>query len=96
VMCPLGAFLCYFGFERVASGNIFLGCALGVSAGVFLCIALGDILPEVRFHSHDRLWLSLALIFGVVVAVLVGWLEPNHADHEHGWQWLVNRSSVHL
>ena len=39
-----------------------LGWALAFSAGTFLCISLGDLLPEVHFHSHDRLWLSVQLI----------------------------------
>ena len=48
------------------------------SAGVFLCISLGDLLPEVHFHRHDRLKLSAALLFGVGLAFLVGFLEPHH------------------
>ena len=40
------------------------GVALAFSAGTFLCIALSDLLPELQFHSHDRLKLSLALLAG--------------------------------
>ncbi len=38
--------------------------ALAFSAGTFLCIALSDLLPELQFHSHDRLKLSISLIAG--------------------------------
>ena len=32
-----------------------LGCALAFSAGIFICIALSDLLPEVQFHSPYHL-----------------------------------------
>ena len=60
-----------------------LGCALGFSAGVFLCISLGDLLPELQFHRHDRGKLSIALLLGVVLAYGIGYLEPKHL---HGKQ----------
>jgi zinc and cadmium transporter len=41
--------------------------ALAFSAGTFLCIALSDLLPELQFHSHDRLKLSAALLAGVAL-----------------------------
>ena len=58
-----------------------LGIMLGLSAGVFLCISLSDLLPEVQFHKHDRWKLSGALILGVAIAYGVGFLEP---AHQHG------------
>lgn len=58
-----------------------VGLALGLSAGVFLCIALADILPEVQFHTHDRLKLSAALVLGIVSAYALGIFE---APHQHG------------
>jgi len=62
-----------------------LGCALAFAAGVFLCIALADLLPEVAFHAHDRVQLTLALILGIVLAWCIGFLEPEHSHelHEH-------------
>ncbi len=39
--------------------------ALAFSAGTFLCVALSDLLPELQFHSHDRLKLSVALLAGL-------------------------------
>lgn len=77
---PLGAALFYLGANHLASSNVvFLGCALAFCAGTFLCIASSDLLPELQFHSHDRLKLSVALLLGIGVAVLIGVMEP----HEH-------------
>ncbi|MGC9293418.1 MAG: ZIP family metal transporter [Acidobacteriaceae bacterium] len=77
---PLGAVLFTVGISHYAADNpVVLGDALAFCAGTFLCIASAGLLPEVQFHSHDRVKLSLALAAGIAVAVLVGWLEPaNH------------------
>jgi zinc and cadmium transporter len=48
-----------------------LGCALAFAAGVFLCISLGDLLPELELHSHHRIRLSVALLLGVALAWLI-------------------------
>ena len=48
--------------------------------GVFLCISLGDLLPEVHFHSHDRLHLSLMLVLGVLLALAIEFL-PGHSHN---------------
>jgi zinc and cadmium transporter len=81
--CPLGVALFFLGFERfTAHQSAIVGCALAFSAGVFLCISLADLLPELEFHSHDRLKLSLALLIGVAIAYGIGYLEPESA-HEH-------------
>jgi zinc and cadmium transporter len=78
LVCPIGAILFYFFFDQWdAAGPAIIGYALAFSAGVFLCISLGDILPEVHFHSHDRIWLSLMLLLGVLVAWLIEAL-PGH------------------
>jgi zinc and cadmium transporter len=77
---PLGVALFYLGANHIAGSNvIFLGCALAFCAGTFLCIASSDLLPELQFHSHDRLKLSVALMVGIGIAVLIGVIEP----HEH-------------
>lgn len=78
---PLGVALFYLGANHIAGSNVvFLGCALAFCAGTFLCIASSDLLPELQFHSHDRLKLSVALLLGVGIAVLIGKIEPH--DHE--------------
>jgi zinc and cadmium transporter len=92
LMCPLGAALFYFGvdFLEEQQAAVLVGGALAFSGGVFLCISLADILPEVSFHSHDRLRLTAALLIGVLLAFGIGYLEEPHAhdhsghDHSHG------------
>lgn len=82
---PLGAVLFFIGASQFAESNaVFLGCALAFCAGTFLCIACSDLLPELQFHSHDPLKLSVALLVGLIVAILVGQFEHSHEhDHDH-------------
>ena len=80
---PLGVVLFYFGANHIAASNVvFLGCALAFCAGTFLCIASSDLLPELQFHSHDRLKLSVALLLGVGVAIVIGMIEPHDRSGE--------------
>ena len=53
-----------------------LGYALAFCAGSFLCIASSDLLPELQFHSHDRLKLSAALLPGLTVAIIIKHFKP--------------------
>jgi zinc and cadmium transporter len=80
--CPLGAFLMYLGATTVLEGTEILGWGLAISAGFFICIALADLLPEVAFHDHDRVKLTVALLLGVVIAIGIETL-PGHS-HDHG------------
>ena len=60
------------------------GVAAGVafSAGVFLCVSMSDLLPELQFHSHDRVALSVALVAGLAVAEAARRLETHrHPPH---------------
>jgi zinc and cadmium transporter len=87
---PLGAILFYAGASHFfGSSPAFLGSALAFCAGTFLCIACADLLPELQFHSHDRLKLSLALAAGLGVAVLIGQLEASSHNHHHAEQSLA-------
>lgn len=66
LMIPAGVVLFWAGTRGsmpVASGT-WTAAALAFSAGTFLCIALSDILPELQFHSHDRISMSVALLVG--------------------------------
>jgi len=75
---PLGVALFYLGANHLAGSNVvFLGCALAFCAGTFLCIASSDLLPELQFHSHDRLKLSVALLVGIGIAVLIRVIESH-------------------
>ncbi|MDF1745446.1 MAG: ZIP family metal transporter [Gimesia sp.] len=84
MMCPLGAILFFLGVQQF-SGNqhVIIGCALAFSAGVFICISLGDLLPEMEFHSHNRFRLSFVLLLGIALAYGIGFIEPGHV-HDHG------------
>jgi zinc and cadmium transporter len=82
LMCPLGAIGFVFGLDALfGQQHIVVGCALAFAAGVFLCISLADLLPEVAFHTHDRARLTLALALGIALAWGIGFLEPKHS-HE--------------
>lgn len=87
-MCPLGALLFVLGVNRFAGGQTALiGCSLAFAAGLFVCISLSDLLPEIEFHTHHRVRLSLALFAGVALAYGIGYLEPAHVhgtDGGHG------------
>ncbi len=77
LMCPLGAMLFFFGVDVMPAGRDHLvAVALAFSAGAFICIALGDLLPEVHFHSHDRGKLTLAFLLGIALAYAIGVVEP--------------------
>lgn len=78
--CPLGAALFYFGVMQLAQGGSLVGYGLALSAGFFICIALADLLPEVRFHAHDRGKLTLALAAGILLAIGIESL-PGHSHH---------------
>lgn len=84
VMCPLGAIGFVLGVDNFVGEQAFvIGCALAFAAGVFLCISLADLLPEVTFHSHDRASLTALLLLGVAIAWGIGLVEEPHT-HGHG------------
>ncbi len=84
MMCPLGAALFFFGVQQFSGyQSVVIGSALAFSAGVFLCISLGDLLPEMEFHSHDRFRLSVALLVGIGIAWGITFLEPAHTHDHH-------------
>ncbi len=73
---PMGAVLFYFGASHLVGGGVpVLGYALAFCAGSFLCIASADLLPELQFHSHDRLKLSISLLAGLAIAIAIKQLE---------------------
>jgi zinc and cadmium transporter len=85
-MVPVGGgvFLLTSGAVAKDIQNQMTGAALSFSAGTFLFIALSDLLPEVQFHRHDRIPLSLALITGVVLMGCIALLEDHdHNGHNH-------------
>jgi len=81
LICPLGAVAAIWGMSETLAQYQLVGCALAFAAGVFLCIALADLLPEVAFHAHDRIELTASLLVGIALSWGIGFLEPQHA-HE--------------
>ena len=82
VVCPISAFLFAMGMNHLNMDwrMMALGYSLAFSAGIFLCISLGDLLPEVHFHSHDRITLSAMLLLGIFIAFLI------ELGHGHDWK----------
>jgi zinc and cadmium transporter len=80
MMIPLGVVLFHVGRSTLVANleSSFTGCVLGFSAGTFVCIALSDLLPEVQFHSHDRLKLFLAVLLGAGIMWATSLIEPSH------------------
>lgn len=82
LVIPLGVCFFHLGLGIGSdSGSALVGCALAFSAGTFLCISLSDLLPELQFHRHDRVKLSLALLLGLAVAYAIGFFETCGHDH---------------
>lgn len=76
LMCPLGALLFVLGLT--ATGGAVSSAVSGMlafSAGVFICIALSDLLPEMEFHAHNRLQLTTVLLGGILLAWCLRFLE---------------------
>jgi zinc and cadmium transporter len=78
---PLGAAVFYLGILGEGEGGAAVGYALAFAAGTFLCISLSDLLPELQFHHHDRVKLSLALLMGLALAYGICQLEA--LSHVH-------------
>jgi len=83
LMLPLGVILFFLGVNHLPAlgGSSLTAIALAFSAGTFLCIALSDILPELQFHAHDRLKLSLALLAGFLLMVGTSAIELIESAH---------------
>ena len=78
---PLGAVIFHVGLLGEGEGGATLGYVLAFAAGTFLCISLSDLLPELQFHSHDRVKLSMALLLGLALAFGICQLET--ISHAH-------------
>ena len=88
IIVPLGALL-FLGSLQLFGDNqgAVLGAALAMAAGAFLCIAAADLLPEVEFHSHDRLLLTASLTLGIAIAWGITVMErSSHAHAAHADQ----------
>ncbi len=82
LFAPLGVLVFFLGFQPIEKAHPeAIGYALCFAGGAFVCIATSDLLPEVQFHSHDRLKLSIALLLGVALAAVIVVFESS--GHEH-------------
>ena len=84
LMVPVGIGLVYLGINLldIADGQL-IGAALAFTAGAFICISLSDLLPEIQFHSHDRLKLTSCLLAGILLAFSLTFIEPDHLHGDH-------------
>lgn len=79
LMCPFGAALFYLGIQQFPGFRTELvGTTLAFACGVFVCISLSDLLPEMEFHAHNKVQLTVALTSGIALAWLLTLLEPGH------------------
>jgi len=83
---PLGVLVFHLGYQSANHENHFVNYALAFSAGTFFCIAMSDLLPELQFHHHDRLKLSLALILGLALAWSIAHFEQQTHSKTHNVQ----------
>lgn len=85
LIVPLGA-VAFLGSLRLFGAHqaTILGVAMALAAGAFLCIAAADLLPEVQFHSHDRVLLTLSLALGLGIAWGITAMERTSHAHTHG------------
>lgn len=82
LVTPVGALLFYLGVDLAGAQHApWLGAALAFCAGTFLSIACADLLPELQFHRHDRIKLTVALLAGLAVAMLI--VKVGHEPHAH-------------
>lgn len=87
LVTPLGALLFFLGAGHLAQSEpAWLGAALAFCAGTFLCIACADLLPELQFHTHDRVRLSIALLAGIGVALSIARFGHLEGEHQHDSQ----------
>ena len=81
---PLGALLFHLGLASYGHEPAgFVRICLALSAGMFICIALSDLLPELHFHQHDRIGLTVALILGLSLAWVISIFEAKTHGHDH-------------
>ena len=82
LLCPLTAALLLYALPASSAARPeFVAAALAFSAGMFLCIALGDLLPEIHFHDHDRLIMTTVLLLGILLAWSLKHVESLHDEH---------------
>ena len=76
MLCPVVALLTFWGIGFLGHWEEeVVGYVLVLAAGAFLCISLSDLLPEIHFHSHDRIKLTVCFLMGIVLAYGLYFIE---------------------
>ena len=81
LVVPVGAIAFMLGAQGHES--TVLPYALAFAAGTFICIASSDLLPELQFHRHDRVALSVALLCGLAISIAIARVESHYAQSAH-------------
>jgi len=84
-MTPIGGLVMLLGGQWMSQTmeTSVMGIMIALTAGSFICIALGDLLPEVHFHSHDRLKLAISLLLGLGIIYAASVIEQRSGAHQH-------------
>ena len=76
MLCPVVALLTFWGIGLLGHWEEeVVGYVLVLAAGAFLCISLSDLLPEIHFHSHDRVKLTVCFLMGIALAYGLYFIE---------------------
>ena len=80
LICPFAALMAlFFLVEVLHDYEHIVGFLLAFVSGVFLCVALADLLPEAFRHQHDRLKIFIAFLCGL----LLTWISLLFLPHMH-------------
>ena len=80
LVTPLAAVL---GLYLGEASQSIAAMAIAFAAGMLLCIALSDLLPELQFH-RDRVLLTVSLLVGLAISWSVTLVHSHDHDHDHG------------
>ncbi len=76
MLCPVVALLTFWGIGFLGHWEEeVVGYVLIFAAGAFLCVSLSDLLPEIHFHSHDRVKLTVCFLMGIALAYGLYFIE---------------------
>ncbi len=97
LVTPLAAVVLYLGFQLggvidAETHPRWAAYALAFCAGTFLHIATADLLPELQFHKHDRFKLTIALLMGLLIAIVLTVFA--HTPHSHGTE-IIDCGATH-
>jgi len=84
MMVPAGCLVFALTMTDSLNESSLTGVVVALSAGMFLYVALADLLPEVQFHHHHRLELSFVLLLAVSLMAFITQLERFAAPDRHG------------